>query len=118
MSYKKSNTFKGLVNISTNGIITFVSSFLSWFNINKRLTRQSDILDLLERGDSVMADRGFVIEDDLVLRGIYLNIPPFLRNKKQFSEKNLVVTHHIASLRILVERAMIIFLTDHCRTVD
>ena len=88
------------------------------YNLVCKLTRQSGILDLFECGDSVMADRGFDIEDDLVLRGINLTIPPFLRNKKQFSEKNLVVTHHIASLRILVERAMIIFLTDHCRTVD
>ena len=70
-----------------------------------------------------MTDRGFDIEDDLVLRGIYLNIPPFLRNKKQFSEKNLVVTRHIASLRILVKRVMkriknYHILTDRCRTVD
>ena len=106
LNYKNSNTFKGPINISTNGVITFVSSFLSWFNINKELTRQSGIFDLFECGDSVMADRGFDIEDDLVLRGINLTIPPFLRNKKQFSEKNLVVTHHIASLRILVERAI------------
>ena len=61
------------------------------------------MLDLLEEGDSVMADRGF---DIAMLRGVSLNIPPFLRGKSQLSEKELIVTRRIASLRIHVERAM------------
>lgn len=104
--YKNSNTFKGLIGISPDGVITFVSSLYPGSISDKELTRQSGILDLLQSGDSVMADRGFDIEDDLILRGVRLNIPPFLRNKKQFYEKELVVTRRIASLRIHVERAM------------
>ena len=103
-NYKNSNTFKGLIGISPDGVITFVSSLYPGSISDKELTRPSGILDLLERGDSVMADRG--VEDDLILRGVHLNIPPFLRNKKQFSEKELIVTRRIASLRIHVERAM------------
>jgi hypothetical protein len=34
------------------------------------------ILNLLEEGDSVMADKGFEIERDMPL-GVSLNIPPF-----------------------------------------
>ena len=70
------------------------------------LTRKSGILDLLKPADSVMADRRFDIEKDLMLKGVRLNIPPFLRGKEQFSENELVVTRCIASLRIHVERAM------------
>ena len=100
------NTFKGLVEISPDGVITFVSSLYPGAISDKELTRQSGFLDLLESGDSVMADRGFDIEDDLILRGVHLNIPPFLRGKKQLSEKEVVATRRIASLRIHVERAM------------
>ena len=50
-----------------------------------------------------MADRGFDIEEDLVLLGVKLNIPPFLRGKLQLSEKELIATRRIASLRIHVE---------------
>ena len=64
------------------------------------------ILQLLEEGDSVMADRGFDIEEDLVLLGVKLNIPPFLRGNSQLSAKEQVKTQRIASLRIHVERAM------------
>lgn len=73
---------------------------------DKSLTRKSGVLDLLEEGDSVMADRGFDIEEDLLLIGVKLNIPPFLRGKSQLSEEELVQTRRIASLRIHVERAM------------
>ena len=60
----------------------------------------------MEPGDSVMADREFDIKEDLMLLGVKLNIPPFLRGKKQFSENELVVTRRIASLCIHVECAM------------
>ena len=45
-----------------------------------------------------MADQGFDIEDDPLLRGVRLNIPPFLCGKSQLSEKELVVTRRIASM--------------------
>ena len=57
-------------------------------------------LDLLDRSDSVMAGRGFDIKDDLIMRGVHLNMPPFLRGKKQFKENELIITRRIASLWI------------------
>ena len=53
-----------------------------------------------------MADRRFDIQDDLALLGVRLNIPPFLKGKSQLTEKELVETRRIASIRIHVERAM------------
>ena len=50
-----------------------------------------------------MADRGFDIEDDLIVKGEHLNIPPFLRGKQQLKEKELIITRLIAFLRIHVE---------------
>ena len=103
---RNSNTFKALVDISPDSVITFVSSLYPGSISDKELTRQSGILDLLDRSDSVMAGRGFDIKDDLIMRGVHLNMPPFLRGKKQFKENELIITHRIASLRIHVERAM------------
>ena len=105
-SYKNSSTYKALVGISPEGVITFVSSLFPGSISDKELTRQSGILDLLEPGDSVMEDRGFNIEEDLLLRGVQLNIPPYLRGKVQLSGTELIETRRIASLRIHVERAM------------
>lgn len=105
-NYKNNNTFKALIGISPDGDITFVSSLYPGSISDKQLTRRCGIIDLLEPGDSVMADCGFDIEEDLILKGVHLNIPPFLRGKQQFSEKELIGTRRIASLRIHVERAI------------
>ena len=80
-NYKNNNTYKGLVGISPSGAITFVSNLFSGAISDKELTRRSGILLLLETGNSVMADRWFDIEEDLIPLGVRLNIPPFLRGK-------------------------------------
>ena len=105
-SYKNNNTFKALIGISPSGAIIFISSLFSGCISDKELTRKSGILHLLEKGDSVMADRGFDIEEDLIPLGVRLNIPPFLKGKPHLSDKETTETRHIASMRIHVERAM------------
>jgi len=105
-NYKSTNTYKVLVGISPSGVITFVSNLYAGSISDKELTRCSGILGKLEPGDSVMADRGFDIQEDLALLGVGLNIPPFLKGKSQLSESELVETRRIASIRIHVERAM------------
>ena len=59
---------------------------------DKELTRESGLLQLLESNDSVVADRGFDIAEDLALIGVKLNIPPFLKGKEQLSSSKLVET--------------------------
>ena len=105
-SYKSHNTYKTLIGISPGGAVTFVSKLFPGSISDKELTRKSGLLELLERGDSVMADRGFDIQDYLTPIGVKVNIPPFLNGKPQFDPQELVETRRIASLRIHVERAM------------
>ena len=105
-SYKNDNTYKALIGISPSGTITFVSKLFPGSISDKQLTYKSGILDLLEPGDSLMADKGFDIEEYLIPLGVKLNIPPFLRGKTQFDHSELVKTRCVASLRIHVERAM------------
>ena len=100
------NTHKALVGISPSGAVTFVSKLFPGSKSDKELTLRSGILDLLEVGDSVMADKGFDIED-LIPIGVQLNIPPFLRGKLSSVSKNsLRLYRQIAYLCIHVERAM------------
>ena len=79
---------------------TFISQLLTG-HISDR-----EIVNLpFDRGDSVMADKGFIVED-LLPFGVSLNIPPFLRSKGQMSPQEVVETQSIASLRIHVERGI------------
>ena len=105
-SYKNGNTYKAIIGISPSGAIRFVSKLFPGSISDKQLTLKSGILDLLEPGDSVMADKGFDIEEHLIPLGVKLNIPPFLRGKTQFDHSELIQTRCIASPRIHVERAM------------
>ena len=105
-TYKSNTTLKGLVGIAPHGAVTFVSSLYTGAISDKEITRCSGILDLLENGDSVMADKGFDIEDLLRGRGACLNLPPFLQDRRQFSETEVLNTKTIAKLRIHVERAI------------
>ena len=81
------NTYKVLIGISPSGAVIFVSKLYSGSISDKELTRQSGLLDLLERDNSLMADRGFDILEDLAPRGVRLNIPPFLSGKSQTRER-------------------------------
>jgi len=102
---KSTTTAKALVGIAPSGSVTFVSQLYTG-GISDEITKQSKVLTLLERGDNVMADRGFVIEDLLQPLGCTLNIPPFLNNQGQFSEDQVKQTQEIAIARIHVERAI------------
>lgn len=67
------------------------------------LTKKSGLLELLEKGDSVMAERGFNIQNDLTPLGVKVNIPTFLKGKAQLEPEELVGTCCIALLRMHVE---------------
>ena len=104
--YKGTTTYKCLIGISPAGCVTFVSSLYAGSISDKSITQQSGIISLLEPGDSVMADKGFLINDMVAQRGAKLNIPPFLTKRDQFSKEEVEETQDIAKLRIHVERAI------------
>ncbi|KAL1442513.1 hypothetical protein MTO96_046380 [Rhipicephalus appendiculatus] len=102
--YKSSNTFKGLIGISPNGLVSFVSELYTGSISDRQAVLKSGFLDLkFEKDDSVMADKGFLIHDLLASRNVKLNIPPFL-HRHALSEQQVRETKEIASLRIHVER--------------
>ena len=80
--YKGHNTMKTLVGITPSGFFSFVSKLWSGSTSDRKLTQKSGILELIEEGDHVMADRGFTIRDLLTKRKAYLNMPPFSKKGK------------------------------------
>ena len=104
-SYKNHNTLKALIGITPSGAISFISDLYGGSISDKKIVVKSGFLKLLESGDSIMADRGFTLED-ILPPGVELNIPPMMNETGQLTENERMTTRRIASLRIHVERAI------------
>ena len=63
--YKNHKTYKGLVGISPSESVTLVSDLYPSCISSKKLTRKFGLLQLLESNDSVMANRGFDVIENL-----------------------------------------------------
>ena len=108
---KHHNTAKFLVVCTPNGVISYISPLYFGSISDVELTRISGYSSLLQKlegqnGISIMADKGFTIEDQLKAIGIVLNIPPFLSGCQQLSANDVMKGRSIASLRIHVELAI------------
>ena len=107
-SYKSHVTYKGLVGIAPSGAVIFVSQLYDGSISDKEIVNRSGFLkkELWSDGDSVMADRGFTIHDELARVGVSLNIPAFLGGRDYLTKAEVKASQTIASVRIHVERAI------------
>ena len=67
--YKHNVTYKGLVRIALSGAVTFISELYIWSISDQKIVKRSGFPAVLD-GDSVMADCGFTIEEDLKPFGV------------------------------------------------
>ncbi|XP_053402271.1 uncharacterized protein LOC128557834 [Mercenaria mercenaria] len=105
-SYKSHTTYKILVAVAPNGSIMFVSEVFEGSISDRDIVIKSGFLDLLNPGDTIMADRGFNIKDLLNARKVDLIIPPFLMGRKHLTPQEEALTKDIAKHRIHVEMAI------------
>ena len=102
--YKHHNTRK-VLGVTRNGQVSFLSDLWGRRVLDKQITRESGVLDLLEAGDNVMVDRDFDISS-IVPSGVTVNMPPILAGRDQTTAAETEQTMSIASVRIHVERAI------------
>lgn len=102
-NYKFHNTIKFLVGISPTGSITFLWGGRA---SDKTITKSSGLIDLLEGGDIVMADRGFSFPEYFAAKGVQLLIPASTRGNTQLSGQEVSMSRHRSRMRIHVERAI------------
>ena len=69
---------KALVGITPTGYFSFVSKLWTGNVSDRYITEKSGLLDKLEEGDAVMADKGFN-------KKVALNIPPLCRGTLLFN---------------------------------
>ena len=104
--YKHHCTFKFLIGITSNGLISFVSDCYGGRASNKFIVIDSRFMNHLEPFDQVMADRGFKIRDDLAMYQATLAIPPSTVGNFQMPSRDVLETSRLANVRIYVEQAI------------
>ncbi|XP_078605565.1 uncharacterized protein LOC144878628 [Branchiostoma floridae x Branchiostoma japonicum] len=105
-NYKQHNTIKVLIGITPQGSISFVSEAWGGRTSDKFLTENCGFLDKLLPGDTVLADRGFTIDESVGLKQGKLVIPAFTKGKAQLDPIDVEKSRGIASVRIHVERVI------------
>lgn len=104
--YKNKPTLKILLAIDEKGLVIFCSDIFGGSAGDENIVQESGFYDLLNAGDTILADRGFNIGDILARKGVALNIPPFKGRRKQLTEQEVVDTRIVANRRIHVERVI------------
>ena len=108
-TYKNKNTLKVLVGCSPRGVVSYVSPAFGGSTSDRQICERSELYtdrSMFEAKDSIMADRGFNVQDLSAPRDVKVNMPHFLKGKSQFNPEELATDKKVASKRIHVERVI------------
>ncbi|XP_074109038.1 uncharacterized protein LOC141533847 [Cotesia typhae] len=104
-TYKSSPTIKIMTGVSPGGLITFISKPFGGRASDTEIFSNCELINLLEVNDGVMCDRGFLIDELCARKNWKLIRPPFLKDKKQFSQSEAILTSQVAKARVHIERS-------------
>uniref|UniRef100_A0A147BIC1 Putative tick transposon n=1 Tax=Ixodes ricinus TaxID=34613 RepID=A0A147BIC1_IXORI len=104
--YKRTYTAKVLVSETPGGLISYVSPAYGGKASDTFITKQSQLLDrCTPHVDSVMVDKGFLINELCREKNVRMIRPPFLM-EKQLTTEEARSNQSIACARVHVERAI------------
>ncbi|XP_021713249.1 uncharacterized protein LOC110681527 isoform X2 [Aedes aegypti] len=106
-NYKHSHTVKYLIGIAPNGMIIFISNAFGGRASDKFITEKSALLSKMQKGDYIMADRGFLIKNYVENTGVELLLPAFTVGQDQLHPLDIEKTRKLANVRIHVERVIV-----------
>ena len=102
-NYKNSLTGKALIGISPHGSGLLFSDIYPGSISDTEITEKSCVLDWIRSEHEVMSDRGFCIQEQCAIKGIFLNRPA-QKSNPQFCDAEISANFDISSCRIHVER--------------
>lgn len=70
--YKSTHTLKVLIGVSPAGLITYVREAYGGRASDTFMFKNSGISDICDKGDGVMADKGFLISEELQKKNLTL----------------------------------------------
>lgn len=99
--YKHKNTLKTMIGCTPKGAVSFVSKAYGGSASDRQNIVNSELLNpdlkTFEKGDSVMADRGIMVQDLFDSKDVYVNTPTMLKGKSQLDPQDVIRDHRVAS---------------------
>ena len=109
-SYKNRNTIKVLIGITPKGAVSYISDCYGGSASDRQIIQESslyrDASKLFERGDSIMADKGFLVQDLFAPFDVAINTPTLLKGRARLHETERLNDFTFSSKRIHVERVI------------
>ena len=105
-SYKHHNTIKFLIGITPQGTVSYISRAWGGWVTDKYIAENCGILDIINPGDVILADRGFNIQESVACTMAQVKLPAFIKGKSQLSPVDIETTRKIAHVRIHVEQVI------------
>lgn len=96
-SYKNRSTVKVLVGVAPGGLVSYVSDAYGGAASDQQICERSSLMTFCDPGDSVLADKGFNVQDLFISSKVIINIPEFFRKKNRMSGRSVVNDRKIAS---------------------
>jgi hypothetical protein len=103
-TYKNRNTIKLLVGATPGGLVNYVSPAYGGSTSDRQICERSNLLTLCDKGDSIMADKGFNVQDLFAPYDVTINIPTFFRKRNRMTGKTVLKDRAISSKRVHIER--------------
>jgi hypothetical protein len=103
-TYKNRNTIKLLVGATPGGLVNYVSPAYGGSTSDRQICERSNLLTLCDKGDSIMADKGFNVQDLFAPYNVTINIPTFFQKKNRMTGKTVLKDRAISSKRVHIER--------------
>ena len=103
--YKNRNTAKGLIGISQAGYPSFISELYAGRTSDKQITKDCGILNVLEPGDDLMVDRGFILRITCLIALLMVTLTNI--HCSQRADNCLILAAFQNSCMILLERVLL-----------
>ena len=108
-SYKNKNTLKVIVGCTPRGAISYISDAYGGSASDRQIIERSSLCTQqgkFDSKDSIMADRGIMVQDLFINKDVHVNTPTMLKGKSQLEPEEVHRDRKVASKRIHVERVI------------
>ena len=101
-TYKNRNTIKTLIGSTPGGLISYISPAYGGSVSDRQIVERSGLPEACDAHDSVMADKGFNVQDLFAPHDVQVNIPTFFVKKNRLSAQQVIDHTFFKEVRLLI----------------